>query len=98
MSDVDYSRADVVCVYALDDISKLLIPGGYELNQQPADHYFGGVCKAVSTTLGCSVWDLSVYQVPKEVIQGPSWQAVYAVFDNRNKQHIFLGYYGVVDH
>jgi hypothetical protein len=98
MSDVnnDNSYLDLVHVFPLDDISRLLMPNGYGYHQNNKGHYFGAVCTAVSSELNCSVWDLSVYQVPTNVINENAYNAVYAVFDKRNPlQHVFLGYYAV---
>jgi hypothetical protein len=91
----DSTYFSTVVLIPLCDTAKLLLPAPKLFNRING-HDLGAVCKYVAVSLVCSVWDLCVYQVPTFIlIEG--YEAAYAVFDNRTKEGMFLGYYGVMN-
>jgi hypothetical protein len=85
---------DRVTVVALDDTARLLLPQ-CNVHERVNGHDLGVVCNVIAGALLCSVWDLSVYQVPPIALEMSFFQSAYAAFDSRNKSYIFLGYYGI---
>lgn len=92
--DTTPSAEEIIVLVPLCDTAKLLLPYA-ETVMRSNGHNLGAICKCVAAALVCSVWDLCVYQVPTNILT-EGYEAAYAIFDNRTKQSIFLGYYGVV--